>query len=223
VTPSDLRALVPDLGSTIYLNTAAMAAGCAPVRAAYTQALERWAAGRFDWSQAERAGEAARAGFARLIGARASEIAIVPSVSAAAGLVAMSLAPPKPGENILVGAGEFSSNYFPWRVLEARGYDVRAVPFDEHGPSEERFASGMSGRIAEMLDKVIGYFSEEGAFQIAEVYGARGDADAAFAWLERAFEQHDPGLSVLMTAEFLGSLHGDPRWNPFLEKMGFRK
>ena len=34
-----------------------------------------------------------------------------------------------------------------------------------------------------------------GAFQIAEVYSARGDKDQAFAWLERAHRQQDGGLA----------------------------
>ena len=76
---------------------------------------------------AERAGEDARAVFAQIVGAHADEIAIVPAVSTAAGIVAANLPPAKRGENIVVAENEFSSNYFPWLLLRERGYEVRAV------------------------------------------------------------------------------------------------
>ena len=124
---ADIRQLFPGLQDTIYLNTASMNVGCAPARAAYELAVERWSAGRFDWMEAERAGEDARAMFAEIIGATAGEIAIVPAVSTAAGLVAANLPPAKHGENIVVAKNEFASNYYPWLQLTGRGYEVRTV------------------------------------------------------------------------------------------------
>jgi hypothetical protein len=49
----------------------------------------------------------------------------------------------------------------------------------------------------------------------------RGEKDAAFEWLERAFAQRDSGLAFMRGHAQLGSLHDDPRWRPFLAKMGF--
>jgi len=63
---ADIRGLFPGLKDTIYLNTATMAVGCAPAREAYERALDRWSAGRFDWLEAERAGEDARGVFAQI-------------------------------------------------------------------------------------------------------------------------------------------------------------
>src|SRR6476620_1881349 len=57
VSGAEIRALFPGLRDTIYLNTATMAVGCAPAREAYERAVEHWAAGRFDWMEAEQAGE----------------------------------------------------------------------------------------------------------------------------------------------------------------------
>lgn len=59
------------------------------------------------------------------------------------------------------------------------------------------------------------------AFQIAEVFAERGNAEAAFEWLERAHAQHDTGLSEIRTSPPLRHLSGDPRWAAFLKKMGF--
>jgi len=124
---AQVRQLFPGLTDTIYLNTATMCVGCTPARDAYKRAVELWSTGRFDWLEAERAGEDARAIFAEIVGASAETIAIIPTVSAAAGLVAANLPPAVRGENVVVGDNEFTSNLFPWLLLKERGYEVRTV------------------------------------------------------------------------------------------------
>src|SRR5262249_17129388 len=44
------------------------------------------------------------------------------------------------------------------------------------------------------LRELIEKHSSDSACQIAEAHAARGDTDGAFEWLERARDQHDPGL-----------------------------
>jgi serine/threonine protein kinase/predicted Zn-dependent protease len=58
------------------------------------------------------------------------------------------------------------------------------------------------------------------ALQVAEVFAVRGETDAAFAWLERAYAQRDGGLTEIMTGPSFRSLHGDPRWRPYVRKVG---
>jgi TolB-like protein/Tfp pilus assembly protein PilF len=58
------------------------------------------------------------------------------------------------------------------------------------------------------------------AFQIAEACAYRGDPDQAFAWLERACTQRDAGMNMIRSTPNMRRLHGDPRWLPFLEKVG---
>ncbi len=70
------------------------------------------------------------------------------------------------------------------------------------------------------LNALIEKYSEDSAFQIADVYTVRGEVDRAFEWFERAYAQRDPGLNVMKTSPRLRSLHGDPRWAEFLKKMG---
>ena len=55
---------------------------------------------------------------------------------------------------------------------------------------------------------------------IADVYAFRSEADPAFAWLERAYEKHDPELVYLKPDPFLKSLQGDPRWETLLRRIG---
>lgn len=62
--------------------------------------------------------EAARAGFARLIGAAADDVAIVPAASYGVSLAANNL-PLGAGRRVLVLAEQFPSNIYPWRELAA--------------------------------------------------------------------------------------------------------
>ena len=61
------------------------------------------------------------------------------------------------------------------------------------------------------------------SLQVAEVHAARGDADSAFAWLDRAYERRDHGLPHLKTNPRLRVLHGDARWTAFLSRMGLER
>ena len=55
---------------------------------------------------------------------------------------------------------------------------------------------------------------------IAEVHAYRGEVDQAFAWLDRAYQNHDSDLVYLKPAPLLSRLHDDPRWGALLEKIG---
>jgi len=70
------------------------------------------------------------------------------------------------------------------------------------------------------LRELIETRGDKGAFQIAEALAYRDDRDQAFAWLERARAQRDVGMSMLRASPSMRGLHGDPRWRPFLEKVG---
>jgi hypothetical protein len=59
------------------------------------------------------------------------------------------------------------------------------------------------------------------AYQIAEACTWRGERDRVFEWLERAYTQRDPGLAMTSSDPFFRPVHDDPRWLPFLKKMGF--
>jgi len=69
------------------------------------------------------------------------------------------------------------------------------------------------------LAELIAKYQAIGAFQIAEVYAFRGEADAAFSWLERAYEQRDPALIFIKGDPLLKNLERDPRYAAFLKKM----
>ncbi len=62
-----------------------------------------------------------------------------------------------------------------------------------------------------------GYYN---AFAVARAYAALGDADHAFAWLDRAWEQRTTWLAFLRVYADFAPLRADPRWGVFLRRMG---
>jgi selenocysteine lyase/cysteine desulfurase len=129
----DARRLFPATAGRAYFNTAAVGLASRRLAGTYHEFIDEWAATGLDYSRGEQAADEARSAVARLIGADASDIALIPSVSSAAGLVAAQFGPATPGESIVIGQREYSSNHFPWRQLASKGYDVRQVPFRNGG------------------------------------------------------------------------------------------
>lgn len=50
-------------------------------------------------------------------------------------------------------------------------------------------------------------------------YTGLGDADAAFAWLERGYTERGSFMDGLAVTPAFAPLHGDPRWRPLLRRM----
>ena len=71
------------------------------------------------------------------------------------------------------------------------------------------------------ISQLIADHGNEAAYQIAEACAWRGEIDRSFEWLERAYIQRDPGLAHMASDSFFRAMHDDPRWLPFLKKMGF--
>jgi tetratricopeptide (TPR) repeat protein len=71
------------------------------------------------------------------------------------------------------------------------------------------------------LEDSIKNFQNESAFQIAEIYAFRNEADKAFEWLERAYKQRDGGLTEMKGDPLLRNIEKDPRYRAFLQKMKF--
>jgi adenylate cyclase len=71
------------------------------------------------------------------------------------------------------------------------------------------------------LDKLIATSAGDAAYQIAEVYGWRGEKDKAFEWLERAYRQQDGGITDIKNDLRLASLRSDPRYAAMLQRLNF--
>ncbi len=81
---------------------------------------------------------------------------------------------------------------------------------------------GDSASYQEALEELVNSHGDDAGLQIAIVYAQAGDQDKAFEWLERAFQQRDPGLIELESDPELEPLRGDPRFRSLQERMGFR-
>ena len=120
-------------------------------------------------------------------------------------------------------------SHLAWNVL-AQGRSEEALREAEREPAEWARLLAMAiihhaaGRHAESesaLQELIAKYQGEAAYQVAQVYAARSERDLAFAWLERAYVQRDAGLENLKVDPLLRPLYANPRWGPFLRKMGF--
>jgi TolB-like protein len=81
-------------------------------------------------------------------------------------------------------------------------------------------AQGSETKSRAALQGLIDKAATAWALQIAEVNAMRGETDAAFEWLERAYAERDGGLSEMRVSPRFRSLHRDPRWAAFVRKMG---
>jgi TolB-like protein/cytochrome c-type biogenesis protein CcmH/NrfG len=70
------------------------------------------------------------------------------------------------------------------------------------------------------LAALIAKYEKDAPYNIAYVYAFRGEADQAFASLDKAVEYHDPGLFQIVPENLFDKIHSDPRWLPFLRKIG---
>jgi len=184
--PRAARALFPVFERTAYLNTATFAPGSLPARQALDGALARWLDGSFDWVGAENATDDLRRSFAALVGADADEVSVNNAASTGAGVVAAQLPAAARGENVVVGAGEFTSNFLPWIGLGHRGYEVRTVEGRDGAFRPEDFAARCDGgtRLVAVsaVQSASGYRADLGALsEIARRSGAWLVVDASQA------------------------------------------
>lgn len=62
---------------------------------------------------------------------------------------------------------------------------------------------------------------EVSPFLPAVVYAGMNEKDKAFYWLERAYQQRSNWLTLIKVGRRLKNLHGDPRFDDLLRRVGF--
>jgi len=70
------------------------------------------------------------------------------------------------------------------------------------------------------LQTLIAQNTSDAPYQIAETYALRREPDAVFQWLDRAWKQHDPGISYLLNDPLILRYRHDPRFAAFCHKVG---
>jgi TolB-like protein/Tfp pilus assembly protein PilF len=81
-------------------------------------------------------------------------------------------------------------------------------------------ALGREDEFEETLLELIDGWGDQWPSEVAHVYAFANDSDAAFAWLDRAIELNEAGLTEQFLLPFYQSLHDDPRWTEFLARVG---
>jgi tetratricopeptide (TPR) repeat protein len=131
---------------------------------------------------------------------------------------ALALNPQRGLSHYWLGLAELAQGR-PTEALETvereRHLTLRRLGLAPSQPTLGRRAESDAG-----LRQLIKMGADGSACQIAEAYAYCGAVNVAFEWLERAYVQRAPGLSVAKSALLLRNLHGDRRWQPFLKKMG---
>jgi TolB-like protein/Tfp pilus assembly protein PilF len=70
------------------------------------------------------------------------------------------------------------------------------------------------------LSALIGKYEKDSPYNIAYIYAFRGEADKAFAWLDKTVEYKDPGIAEILTENLFDNVRKDLRWLAFLRKIG---
>jgi tetratricopeptide (TPR) repeat protein len=81
------------------------------------------------------------------------------------------------------------------------------------------YALGRKEESDRALAELIATHQSNGAYVIAEAYAFRGEADPAFRWLERAYQQREEPVTEMKGAPTWKKLEHDPRYVAFLRKM----
>ncbi|MGO9852282.1 MAG: TIR domain-containing protein [Steroidobacteraceae bacterium] len=100
-----------------------------------------------------------------------------------------------------------------------RGDETNQLGFRLTGIAMAEHSLGHANESKQALDDAIAKTAQSMAYQIAEAYAWRGEADKAFEWLERAYRQRDGGLAGLKVDPLFSSLRSDPRYAAMLKKI----
>ncbi|GGB22779.1 hypothetical protein GCM10011380_10550 [Sphingomonas metalli] len=108
----------------------------------------------------------------------------------------------------------------PVEALKAAKRIPPELPF---GPAYVAAATATTDRAASdrALKELIDNHSDNAQYQIAEAHSWRGEKDAAFQALGRAWDALDPGLANLKTDPLLVPIRSDPRFGEWPRKIGF--
>jgi len=119
------------------------------------------------------------------------------------------------------------AHYYLSLALLQKGENEAALEAIQQEPDEESrlevlvMAYYALGRMAESdvaLAEFIEKYEQKAPSYIAAVLAYRGEANLAFAWLDKAVQYNLHGS--ITTEPRFASIHDDPRWLPFLESIG---
>jgi tetratricopeptide (TPR) repeat protein len=131
---------------------------------------------------------------------------------------ALSLAPGRGGAHYLIGTALLQKGDAQGGLAEIE--QETSEVWKLMGLSMAYHALGRKADSDAALAALIAKAEKNAPSIIASVYAFGGEADKAFAWLDRAVEYGDPGLGEIVTENLFDKIHADPRWLAFLRKVG---
>jgi TolB-like protein/DNA-binding winged helix-turn-helix (wHTH) protein/Tfp pilus assembly protein PilF len=129
---------------------------------------------------------------------------------------------------LILDAGETYSHWNLARIGLASGDPEAALVELSHEPDEEIrlvgtaiavFAQGRKADSDIPLTVLQQKYSKTNPADIAMVFAFRGETDQAFAWLERAYAEHDPNCGLVKAEPLFQKIRSDPRYEAFLHRM----
>jgi len=130
---------------------------------------------------------------------------------------AVELNPHQPWSHAVLASIDLAKSR-PQDALEEAERETHPV-FRLQGMASAYHALGRKKESNAALAELITRWQRQAAFQIAEVYAFRGEADPAFRWLEKAYSQRDAGLPLIKGSAAFRKLKNDPRYAAFLRRM----
>jgi TolB-like protein/DNA-binding winged helix-turn-helix (wHTH) protein len=91
------------------------------------------------------------------------------------------------------------------------------------GLAQAYAAAGMAGPMQEVIEELnrgadTRYVS---AYNVARIYASLGDKTQTFAWLEKAYDEHNPDLIELKREPCFDGMRSDPRFGSLLRRVNF--
>lgn len=152
------REAFPILRRQVQLSSCSQSALSIPVRQAVADYLDGWQHRGMDWGGWMQGVARAKAAFARRIGARPQDIAVMGSVSDLVSSIASALDFPVGRERVLMAESDFPSVGHVWAAQRRRGAELQLLPVDDSGwIAPERWAAALDARCAVLCVSHVGY------------------------------------------------------------------
>jgi tetratricopeptide (TPR) repeat protein len=133
---------------------------------------------------------------------------------------ALSVAPERQGPHILIGnslqeLGKFAEARAEYQKLPA-DYFLR-IAGEAILAARTRDRAGAATRIARLQQS----YGNAASYQYGQIHAQLGEADRAFAALDKAVEVKDPGLESLKKDPMMDPIRSDPRFAALLKRLKF--
>jgi TolB-like protein/Flp pilus assembly protein TadD len=125
----------------------------------------------------------------------------------------------------------FAGEHWNIGVLLAQEGDARAAMENAQQESDPQFrlyaltaahfALGEKAESDKVFAEAIERYGATSAYSIGLLAALRGETDLSFEWLDKALQHGEPDLGAIPAYPTFVAMHGDPRWLPFLRRIGY--